>query len=92
MEVSAIVERDASAALGIIHRRGLDKTRHLEVGHLWVQEVAATRAVQFGKVPGPHNPAGMLTRGLTAEPRERYIQQLVLRILKGRPRLAPKVV
>jgi len=34
---------DASTALGIIHRKGLGKVRHLEVPHLWIQEVAMSK-------------------------------------------------
>ena len=32
---------DARAALGIINRKGLGKTRHIDTGLLWVQQVAA---------------------------------------------------
>ena len=29
---------DASAALGVAHRQGLEKIRHIDVQHLWIQE------------------------------------------------------
>ena len=32
---------DAQAALGIINRNGLGKTRHIQTGLLWVQQVSA---------------------------------------------------
>ena len=34
---------DASAALGIIKRRGLGKTRHSDTGYLWIQQTAAEK-------------------------------------------------
>ena len=43
---------DASAALGIINRNGLGKTRHIDTGLLWIQEVAAQQRFKFNKVLG----------------------------------------
>ena len=37
-ESTARVHVDASAAKGIIERRGLDKVRHIDVNVLWLQE------------------------------------------------------
>ena len=34
---------DASAALGIINRRGLGKTRHIDTGLLWIQQTEPRR-------------------------------------------------
>ena len=34
---------DASAALAIVKRKGLGKMRHIEVGHLWIQDKAAKK-------------------------------------------------
>ena len=41
---------DASAALGIIHRIGLGKTRHIDTSLLWIQQTAAERHLTFAKV------------------------------------------
>ena len=41
------VHGDASAALGIIHRKGLGKTRHIQTGLLWIQQIAAEQRLQF---------------------------------------------
>jgi hypothetical protein len=40
-EVKADVLGYAPAALGIIHRRGLGRTRHIDAGLLWIQQTAA---------------------------------------------------
>ena len=52
---------DASAALGIIERRGVGRVRHLEVGSLWIQEQQLKRIVEMLKVPGLENPADLVT-------------------------------
>eukprot|EP00973_Karenia_brevis_P002461 333115-Karenia_brevis.AAC.1 len=51
-KMKGIVMADASAALGIISRKGLGKVRHLDTSLLWIQEVKATRDVEFKKVDG----------------------------------------
>ena len=48
---------DAQAALGIINRNGLGKSRHIQIGFLWVQQVFAQNRLAFGKVLGKENPA-----------------------------------
>ena len=40
---------DASAALGIIHRKGLGRTRHIDTGLLWIQQTAAEKRLQYFK-------------------------------------------
>ena len=43
VRVSGEVWVDAQAALGIIHRKGLGKTRHIQTGLLWIQQVSAEK-------------------------------------------------
>ena len=43
--LAARIHVDASAALGILERRGVGRVRHLDVGALWLQEQALRRAV-----------------------------------------------
>ena len=50
------VHGDASAALGIIHRKGLGKTRHIDTGFLWIQQIVAEQRLKFAKVLGKNNP------------------------------------
>ena len=47
---------DASAALGIIQRKGLGRLRHIDTSFLWIQETNSRRAVLFDKVAGADNP------------------------------------
>ena len=53
---------DASAALGIMDRRGLGRTRHIDTGLLWIQETAAAKRLEFTKVLGTVNPADLFTK------------------------------
>ena len=80
---------DANAALGIIHRLGLGKVRHLETNTLWIQQAARTKLIQYLKIPGQDNPADTLTKHLPVEPRVRHCQATSLETLPGRPEIAP---
>ena len=42
-DVKVRVHMDASAAIGIIQRRGFGKLRHIELDVLWLQEQQARR-------------------------------------------------
>ena len=82
---------DASAALGIIHRQGLGKLRHIDTSALWVQQAARSKMIEYLKVLGDVNPADILTKHLAAEPRERHAATCGLEFLDGRPAIAPEV-
>ena len=71
LEASVLV--DSSAALAVTHRKGCGKLRHVRIGHLWVQELAAEETVSFVKVRGTENPADLMTKHLPAASRERLI-------------------
>ena len=55
---------DSSAAKAIASRQGMGKIRHLEVRHLWLQQVVRDGKVVLRKVAGKENPADLLTKGL----------------------------
>eukprot|EP00973_Karenia_brevis_P039986 5519561-Karenia_brevis.AAC.1 len=59
-----VVMADASAAFGIISQKRLGKVRHLDTPHLWIQEIKATREMEFRKVDGKVNPANLMTKHL----------------------------
>ena len=67
---------DSSAALGVVHRKGAGKLRHVRVGQLWVQECAESGELRYRKVRGTDNPADMLTKPLTAPEMSRYMTDL----------------
>ena len=61
-EIKGRVLGDAPAALGIMNRKGLGRTRHIDTGMLWIQQTAAEKRLEYGKVLGTDNPAGLLTK------------------------------
>ena len=66
-EIKGEILGDASAALGIIHRKGLGRTRHIDTGLLWIQQTAAGRRLKYPKVLGTENPADLITKYLTQD-------------------------
>ena len=54
---------DASAALGIIARRGVGQGRHLDADHLWTQEIAAIKRAKFDNAMGSCKFAGLMAKG-----------------------------
>ena len=57
---------DASAALGIINRLGLGKTRHIDTSLLWIQQIVAEMSLMFIQVLGTTKPADLYTNYLDA--------------------------
>ena len=55
---------DASAALAIIKRKGLGRTRHIDTGLLWIQQSAAEGRLSYHKALGTVNPADLMTKHL----------------------------
>ena len=67
--VTGEVWGDASAALGIIHRKGLGRTRHIDTGLLWIQQTAADKGLKYNTILGTENPADLMTRILVSRSR-----------------------
>ena len=55
---------DASAAIGMAQRSGLNKVRHVEVDVFWLQEQMARRPLPIGKIPGPQSPSDLRTKNV----------------------------
>ncbi len=79
---------DASAALGIIQRRGLGKVRHIDTHHLWIQEVAAKKKLKYGKIAGEKNCADLLTKHLDQATMTKHLKTLDIEMNKEGSRLA----
>ena len=65
VEMTSTLRLDASAALGILQRKGVGKIRHLDVGCLWLQEKEAREQIRLAKEPGETNPADIGTKHLS---------------------------
>ena len=73
IELQVAVYADASAALGIVKRRGLGKVWHIRTQALWLQEANATKRIYFEKVDGSRNPADLMTKHLAETLMERHM-------------------
>ena len=91
MQVSGIVKSDASAAIGMVHRQGLGKVRHIEVQYLWIQQEVRHNKLQVHKVGTHENPADVLTKGLKAETMEKHVKSLHVELRQTRADMAPRL-
>ena len=82
---------DASAALGIMKRRGVGKTRHIDIGLLLIQEVAAEKRLRFGEVLGRDNPADLFTKHRDWHTIHRHCGRVSTTVDDGRAETAPKL-
>ena len=74
---------DASAAIGIIKRYGLGKTRHISTALLWVQEKWSKGQVVYDKVSGVDNTADLLTKHVSLELIDRHCRALNCEFSEG---------
>ena len=82
---------DASAALGIVHRKGLGKVRHIDTNTLWVQQAACTKNIQYAKILGTINPADALTKHLSEVMGNGHFDRVGIDFSKGRAEAAPEL-
>ena len=76
IECDLIVEIDATAAEGMMQRRGLGKMRHLRVQELWTQEAVAMKRFRVRKIKTEDNNADMGTKPLGREQLEKILQRM----------------
>ena len=89
--LNCIVCTDASAAIGIVHRAGLGRTRHIDVQFLWIQGEVQSKAVKVVKVGTAENPADVLTKNLNAETMSKHMRAMQCRADAGRAFKAPRL-
>ena len=75
---------DSSAAIGIVHRRGNGKLRHVKVGMLWIQEKVEEDELKIEKVQGEDNPADLMTKHLAQRKLEEHMDRLGQEFRHGR--------
>ena len=67
VKASIRLEMDASAAIGIVQRQGLGRTRHISANDLWLQEKVKNDKVKVVKIPGSLNSADIGTKILARD-------------------------
>ena len=88
VEIKIRVHVDATAAKGMVERRGLSRVRHIEVDHLWIQEQEARRMLPIGKVWGGENPADLMTKNVGIELAIKHMTAMGIRFAEGRTEAA----
>ena len=90
-EMKGIVLGDSSAALAISQRKGSGKLRHINIAHLWIQEKASSKELEFLKIKGELNPADLMTKNLTEVKSRFHCETLGLYRRKGRAKTSLRV-
>ena len=82
---------DSSAAVGIAHRKGNGKLRHVRVGQLWIQEKVEDEELDISKVNGEDNPADMMTKYLPANTTQKHMDKINQEFRVGRAKESLKI-
>ena len=86
------VYTDAEAARGIATRRGLGRTRHIDVHLLWVQEKVAHEAFALHRVHGKSNPGDLMTKHLDSNTMIQHMTRNGIVYRDGRADACPVLV
>ena len=82
--VTGEVKGDPSAALGIIHRKGCGKVRHIDTQLLWMQQRDVRGDMAINKVDGKENPADLMTKGLDEATTVLHLARMGFKFQSGR--------
>lgn len=75
--IEVVIKSDASAAIGMLTRLGTGKkVRHLEVQHLWLQQVSRQKLVRCEEISTHENRADILTKHLARDLLDRFLCSL----------------
>ena len=83
LPLELILYVDASAAIGILSRRGLGKVRHIDANDLWLQQHIAECGVNIQKVDSRLNLADIGTKPLDAASSQFLLESMGFEIPEG---------
>ena len=86
------VYTDASAAIGMVQRKGAGKVRHIDVGMLWIQQHCRSGKVDVKKVAFKSNPADIFTKAVPAEVMWGHMGAIGFESREGRSEAAVELV
>ena len=75
-EGQVVLLMDATAAIGILERRGIGVTKHIDTRWMWLQGAIRRKDVRLFKVHTKQNPADLMTKFLSAEDTERHLKAM----------------
>ena len=91
IKLSAILYTDSSAAKGMMTKRGLGRTKHVDLRYMWVQDIARERRLEIIKITGIDNCADLMTKHVCRAQLEKCLRQMNCDVSYDRHRLAPSV-
>ena len=74
VSLNLVLKCDASAAVGIVMRRGLGRVRHIDLSQLWLQEKVAQGGLKVHKVKTDDNKSDALTTHLGVQDTEKHLR------------------
>ena len=80
IQADITIEIDASAAQGMMQRRGIGRLRHLEVQQLWTQDALSKGVFRLRKIPNEVNTADLGTKPLGREDVEKNLKLMSYRL------------
>ena len=83
---------DASAAIGIVRRRGLGRVRHLACTDLWIQERVRDKGFNVSKMAGAENPSDIMTKRVDRGTLTKLLTRINCFPETGRPQSAPQLI
>jgi len=92
IEADIDLHADSSAALGICHRSGVGRVRHLDVAQLWIQERVKMSDFRLHKCLGIQNPADVLTKHVGRTDLDAQLPRLNIQRCEGRASSAPELI
>ena len=57
-------------------RKGLGRTKHLQVQYLWIQDLATKKIIKIDKIPTEWNRSDLLTKNLAAPRMEMLLKAM----------------
>ena len=71
-------------------RRGLGKSKHIDVQYLWIQQKVADQEVLLHKIPGEENRSDLMTKYLQAPRQNKLLEAMGYEAASGQSSLAVK--
>jgi hypothetical protein len=92
LPLNLILYSDSSAARGIVSRKGLGKTRHVQSRYLWIQEKVGSKELAVEAVGTDNNLADLCTKPLTADQCWKHMARMGQKAVDGRHAQAKQLV
>ena len=91
IEANICLHMDASAAIGVMQRRGVGKIRHLDASTQWLQEKQLKQLMEVRKVHGLANAGDLMTKNVPFEVIKKHLAAINCEWRDGRAQVAAQL-